>query len=328
MTLISKSLNIFLYVTQLVKANLIEIKPWDESIDRSVLVELYNQKTQYLTPKLGLKINEEMLNFKLGKVDLRQAFLRFENWQGEIIAFAGIVKSNKFKDSWEVEYGFFPKYLKSELPGKIILATLDLGRKLKIPTLIFKISGSLSAPFDEKLKTLGFKPFQINYKMILDDFNIFKIPEVPKGVIIQKQKKIHDYRSFSNVLNQAFQNSFKFKTKTEEEYEEIYESLRKLYDLDHCLAYEDNKLVGTCNIFINPKQKYIGILGDLATLPSHQNRRIGNALFGFGVDLLRKKGCTEINLTVEAENEKALNLYKRYGFYTLEELTEKVYQII
>ncbi|MFW9825644.1 MAG: hypothetical protein ACFFE4_22065, partial [Candidatus Thorarchaeota archaeon] len=208
------------------KANLIEIKPWDESIDRSLLVELYNQKTQYLTPKLGLKINEEMLNFKLGKVDLRQTFLRFENGQGEIVAFAGIVKSSNFKDSWEVEYGFLPKYLKSELPGKLILAILELGRKLKIPTLIFKISGSLSAPFDEKLKILSFKPFQIFYKMLLDDFNLFIIPEVPKGVIIQKQKKIHDYRSFANVLNQAFQKSFKFKTKTEEEYKEIYELLR------------------------------------------------------------------------------------------------------
>ncbi|MHA1931198.1 MAG: GNAT family N-acetyltransferase [Promethearchaeota archaeon] len=310
------------------KANLIQIKPWDETISRSVLIEIYNKMIRYLNPKYGVELNKDLLNSRIGKVSLLTNFLRFENGKGRIIAFTGIVKHITLKDVWIVYYGLLPRYFKSDLLKKIVDASLDLGKELDVPELFFNTTSSLSTPIDVRLKTLGFKPIISSWKMQLDDLTLFKIPKIPQGIKIQKHNEISDFNSYANVINQAFQNSPKFNPKTGEKYEQIYNLSRKYYDIEHCFAYENNLLIGTCNLFINPKKRSIGLLGDLGVLPSYQHRGIGNALFGFGVDSLRKKGCTEINLDVEAENENALSLYKKYSFYILEDLTKKTYQII
>ncbi|MCK4478933.1 MAG: GNAT family N-acetyltransferase [Candidatus Lokiarchaeota archaeon] len=51
-------------------------------------------------------------------------------------------------------------------------------------------------------------------------------------------------------------------------------------------------------------------------------------MLAFGIETLRKKGCTIINLSVDTKNEKALGLYKKFGFYTRDNFTQKTYQII
>jgi len=311
------------------KENLIQIKPWDETISRSIIIDLYNQMMHYLNPKGTLEINENMLNFWLGEhTILSRDFLRFEDNNNSIIAWAGIVKDPMLKDAWTVGYGVLPEYFKTELPGKLIDASLNLGKKLKTPDLLFNTTGTLSTPFDEKIKSLGFKPIHYIWSMRLDDFNLFKLPNNPHGITIRKQLKINDYNSYANVINLAFQESFKWEPKTEKEYEQLIDSMQKTNKIEHCFAFENNNLVGTCVIFTNPKQKDVGGLANFGILPDYQHRGIGSALFAFGVESLREKGCKEINLGVETKNEKALNLYKKFGFYTLENLTQKTYQII
>jgi len=311
------------------KANFIKIKPWDETISRSVIIDLHNQMRHYLNPKDTLEINEDMLNFWLGEhTILSRDFLRFENNKNSIVAWAGIVKDPMLKDVWTVGYGVLPEYFKTELPGKLIEAILNLGKKLKVPELLFNTTGTLSAPFDERLKSMGFKPIHYTWSMRLDDFNLFKLPNTPHGIIIRKQLKINDYNSYANVINLAFQESFKWEPKTETNFEQLMDSMQKTNNIEHCFAFENNKLVGACDIFTNQKQKDVGALANFGILPEYQHRGIGSTLFAFSVDSLREKGCKEINLGVETKNEKALNLYKTFGFYTLDNLTEKRYQII
>ena len=67
--------------------------------------------------------------------------------------------------------------------------------------------------------------------------------------------------------------------------------------------------------YLNPEKDQSGLIANFGVLPSHQHRKIGSTLLATGIETLRKKGCKTIKLGVETKNEKALSLYKKFGFY-------------
>ncbi len=221
-----------------------------------------------------------------------------------------------------------PEYIQSELPGELIDAILNLGKKLKAPELLFQTLGELSTPFEKKLESIGFSPVNYTWSMCLDDFDLFSHPGIPQDIAIRNLKEIDDYASFVTVLNEAFAGSFKFKPVKKMKWKKMQEALKRNHTIEYCVAYEKNKIVGLCAIFLNPKQDQIGLIADLSVLPRNQHRKIGSALLASGIELLRKKGCKTIKLSVDTKNEKALGLYKMFGFYAKNNLTEKTYQII
>jgi len=80
------------------EANLIKIKPFDDSIGLSLLVDLYNQMAKYLNPETTIELTEELAHVILGKETvLSRDFLIFENEQSKIIAFAGASKYQYLK---------------------------------------------------------------------------------------------------------------------------------------------------------------------------------------------------------------------------------------
>ncbi len=311
------------------EANLIKIKPYDESIGLSKLVDLYNKMFKYLNPETTIELTEELALIILGKETiLSRDFLVFENEQDIIIAFAGASKVRMYKDAWFTIYGVLPEYIESELPGKLIEAVLNHGKKRNAPELLFQTTGELSAPFEKKLESLGYKPIHYSWSMCLDDFNLFSNPVIPHDIKIHIQKDIKDYLSCVDVLNKAFQDSFKFELLTERKWKNVQSEFKKNHIIEYCIAYEKNKIVGLCSIYLNPKQKNIGLIADFGVLPSYQHRKIGSVVLASAIEKLIEKGCSTINLTVHAENEKALGLYKKFGFYLKNNLTEKIYQII
>ena len=48
--------------------------------------------------------------------------------------------------------------------------------------------------------------------------------------------------------------------------------------------------------------------------PTAGIRGLGTPLLGAGLHYLRDAGATDVDLYVEADNERALSLYRRYGF--------------
>jgi ribosomal protein S18 acetylase RimI-like enzyme len=311
------------------EGNFFKIKPYDESLGLSIIVDFYNQMTKYLNPETTLQINEELARVILGKETvLSRDYLIFENKQGEIIAFAGVSNVPVYKDTWLCIYGVLPEYIGSELPGELIDAILNLGKELNAPEVLFQTFGELSAPFEKKLESIGFSPVNYTWSMCLDDFDLFSHPGIPQDIAIRNLKEIDDYASFVTVINEAFAGSFKFKPLKKMKWKKMQEALKKNHIVEYCVAYEKDKIVGLCDIYLNPKQDQIGLIGDLSVLPSNQHRKIGSTLLASGIELLRKKGCKTIKLSVDTENEKALGLYKKFGFYAQNNLTQKTYQII
>jgi ribosomal protein S18 acetylase RimI-like enzyme len=93
------------------------------------------------------------------------------------------------------------------------------------------------------------------------------------------------------------------------------------------LAFDGKKLIGICSVVINPELKTVGKIDNLAVLRKYHHRGIGRALLGFGIQSLIEKGCKTIELGVDADNEKALSLYKKFGFHEVESRTNFVYAI-
>ncbi|MFW9970738.1 MAG: GNAT family N-acetyltransferase [Candidatus Odinarchaeota archaeon] len=306
-----------------------KIKPYDETLGLSVLVDLYNQSMKYFNPETTLEITEELVQVVLGKdTVLSRDYLIFEDMQGKIIACIGISKVPMYKGALLTVYGILPEYMESELPGELIDAILDLGKRLKVPELLFQTIGKLAAPFDKKLESLGFSPVNYAWSMRLTNFNFFSHPGVPQGITIRNLKQIDDYASIVNVINEAFQDSFKFEPITKIRWKRLYEEVKKVNVVESCVAFENDRIIGFLDTYLRPTDDQSGTIADFGILPSHQHRKIGSALLATGIETLRKKGCKTIKLGVHTTNEKALGLYKKFGFYVKENLTEKIYQII
>ena len=310
------------------KANLFKVKPYNDSIGLSIIVDLYNKMAKYLNPETILRITEELALIYLGQETVfSRDYLVFENNQGKIIAFTGLSRSPMVKDAYVAVYAVQQEYFDSELPGELIDATMDLKKKLNVPKFLFQTIGDLSAPFDKKLESLGYSPVNYNWSMQLDNFNFFSHPGIPDGIMIKNLKEMDDFSGTVNILNKAFADSFMFKPITKVRWKKMTETTKKNHIIEHCVAYEGDKYVGICDIYLNPEQDQSGLIANFGVLPSHQHRKIGSALLATNIETLRKRGCKTIKLDVDTKNEKALGLYEKFGFYTIPNLTQKTYQI-
>ncbi|MFX1380538.1 MAG: GNAT family N-acetyltransferase [Promethearchaeota archaeon] len=310
------------------KANLFNVKQYNDSIGLSSIVDLYNQMVKYLNPETTLHITEELARTYLGQETVfSRDYLIFENNQGKVIAFTGLSHLPMVKDAYVAVYAVQPEYIDSELPGELIDATLDLKNKLNISKFLFQTMGDLSAPFDKKLENLGFSPVNYTWSMRLDNFDLCSHPRIPEDIRIKILKEMDDFAGIVNILNEAFADSFMYKPITKIRWKKMTETAKKNHIIEHCVAFEDDKYIGICDIYLNPEQDQSGLIANFGVLPSHQHRKIGSALLATSIETLRKKGCKTIKLGVDTKNEKALELYKKFGFYIKPNLTQRTYQI-
>ncbi len=308
-------------------ANIMRIKPLDETIERSSIIYVWKQMWSYLIPE-ETDLTEEKFDAIFSRDDqtvFPRDFLIAEDNQGNIIGFAGLGKSSK-RDFWRVTYVVLPEYVKSNLPGKLLDAIVNLAKKQAAPKLRFYSRANFT-PLNKKLEERGIKPVQYGWWMRLDDFSLLPRSVVPLGITLRKQKDIDDLSSYVAFYNKAHCDAFEFEPYTEENVKQFFNHLRKIYDIEHHFAFEKNKLVGICYISNNPEQKIIGTINSLGILPSHRRRGIGKALMTYGIQRLREKGCKMILLSVMANNEEALALYKKFGFYELEFRTQYIFEV-
>jgi mycothiol synthase len=306
------------------------IRKYDESTEFSTLVEIYNQMSRYLNPG-ALEYTEELASIYLSSTpNLSDKSLVFEDNQNEIIGFAIIFQVPQHKDTslWSAVYGIKPEYFKTELPGDLIEAILTLGIKLKVPELYIDTIGEFSAPFDDKLEILGFKPVHYYIFMSIDDLGLVSPPDNPSGIIIRSQEEIVDFKSVVSVINEGFKDSFMWAEVRPSRWKRQAQSFKKSHIVEYTMAYDKEKVVGFIQSYFDMKKPNIGLMNTLSVLPDYRQRGIGSTLFATGVEFLRNKGCKTIDLMVDAKNEKAARIYEKFGFYWQKNKTIKTYKLI
>jgi len=300
----------------------------NDSVEFSNLLNLYNKMAKYCNPT-AYEINEEFASVIFNtNPDLWNNTIIFENPQNKIIGFASIMKLPFYKDEWFVIYGIEPEYFESKLPETLIEEILKIGTARDFQELYFQTSGTVSEPFDQKLRTLGFDPIHYYFFMSKEDSNILKSPEMPEGFSITGTSNIEDYKSIVSVINEAFKDSFMWNELKVRKWRKMMETININREYEYGIVNNGEKCIAFCNSYIDLNEKDKGFINTLAVIPDYQGRGIGSALFISRVNFLIKKGCMKINLPVDAKNEGALQLYEKYGFHKIKDLTERTYRLL
>lgn len=94
-----------------------------------------------------------------------------------------------------------------------------------------------------------------------------------------------------------------------------YESIEKTLTSDSLHYYVMKEDCGVIGFFefscVSPEAE----LYDIAIAKNFQGRGLGKILFEYFVNLCREMDCRTIFLEVNKINQKAINLYKSFGFY-------------
>jgi GNAT superfamily N-acetyltransferase len=96
--------------------------------------------------------------------------------------------------------------------------------------------------------------------------------------------------------------------------ERVFDAQKKSKDIRVLVAYEDDKIVGYCNVCdsnLDHEAAYVGLLG---VNPHYQGQGFGKALLIEAAESAAEAGKRRLDLHTWAGNLKALPLYKRTGY--------------
>ena len=91
----------------------------------------------------------------------------------------------------------------------------------------------------------------------------------------------------------------------------FFNELTKNQFAHYLVAEVDQKVVGYCGVWIIVDEAHIT---NIALLPAFRGLKLGEALLGRIIELARELGALRITLEVRVSNERAQNLYRKFGF--------------
>jgi len=88
-----------------------------------------------------------------------------------------------------------------------------------------------------------------------------------------------------------------------------------LLGLPHFVALDDGVVVGSIDIttVAGDARSHVGVVG-IAILPGYRERGLGTQLLQRAIEAAWDSGFTRLELSVRADNQRAIALYQRFGF--------------
>ncbi len=93
--------------------------------------------------------------------------------------------------------------------------------------------------------------------------------------------------------------------------EAFFNELTKNQFAQYLVVEVDQKVVGYCGVWIIVDEAHIT---NIALLPEYRGMKLGEALMAKVIELAREMGAMRITLEVRVSNERAQNLYRKFGF--------------
>jgi len=171
------------------------------------------------------------------------------------------------------------------------------------------------------LESMGFKLIRVFSMMRRDLERIpYNIGEHKKLKMREMKTNMDDIKLLNWLGNETFKEHFNFRPQTVEETKFWIENKPWCDVLGVFFSYLGDKPVGYVEAGIDSKFiKHKGIkrgwIVSIGVLKPHRIRGIGTALMQQGMEFLKSKGMTDVELGVDDSNPtKAMELYKKVGF--------------
>jgi mycothiol synthase len=162
----------------------------------------------------------------------------------------------------------------------------------------------------------GFRAVHNFYEMGLELTNI-SLPSLESS-LTSRSLKNGEENKLTEIQNRCFTGTWGFNPNT------IDEIVHRVH-LSGCspedviLFYHGNELIGYCWILIKSEENLAlgtskGLIHMMGVDPDSRGKGYGRALLLAGLGLLKERGITHAELSVDSENEAACALYKSAGF--------------
>lgn len=120
--------------------------------------------------------------------------------------------------------------------------------------------------------------------------------------------KLEDIISHLNICDTSFHTPLSTRTN-------ITTYAEKLLNKSHCFeAWDQNKLIGLVAVYHDIENNKIAYISNVSIIPHYHQRGIAENLLKICIETLEKSGCHSIELKVEVNNFKAINLYMKLRF--------------
>ncbi|MFX0124003.1 MAG: GNAT family N-acetyltransferase [Candidatus Hodarchaeota archaeon] len=303
------------------------IQPFSDNIDRNILINIRNRMRKYFNPE-GIQDSETFESYikPWDKTEPKKDFLVAKDDNGEIVGWAGLFKSSKFWSGIAILVS--PEFITSNLPIELFTAMEGLAKAQNLVNLRLYVYGTFSV-LREALDARGIKIKSGDFTLILSRPNKIPTVVIPDKISLRSSVKAERRPEYAETVNRAFREYASWQDTTEIELVELEKNLIEsgYTSAIHFYALDQEKLVGIIHAAIqksNQKRKK-GLIVRLGVIPEYRRKQIGNTLLGSAILWLWRNNCSEIELSVIGENEKALTLYRNWGFKEVKEKTIYIY---
>jgi [ribosomal protein S18]-alanine N-acetyltransferase len=93
--------------------------------------------------------------------------------------------------------------------------------------------------------------------------------------------------------------------------EAFFNELTKNQFAQYLVVEVDQKVVGYCGVWIIVDEAHIT---NIALLPEYRGMKLGEALMAKVLEIAREMGALRMTLEVRVSNNRAQNLYRKFGF--------------
>lgn len=93
--------------------------------------------------------------------------------------------------------------------------------------------------------------------------------------------------------------------------EAFFNELTKNQFAQYLIVEVDQRVVGYCGVWIIIDEAHIT---NIALLPEYRGMKLGEALMARVMEVAREMGAMRVTLEVRVSNERAQNLYRKFGF--------------
>lgn len=232
---------------------------------------------------------------------------------------AYIDKQRKEKKGFIQGLGVVPEFRKRGIGRKLAKKAIESLRGRGMETAQCGIRGDM--PVGKHLfESMGFKLIRVFSTMRRELDTIPYDTEKNEDVRVRAMKKgLQDIELLRRLDNEAFSEHFDFRPRTLEEWKHWSEEP----DFDWkgwFFALLEGEPVGQIGTWVDSKfVKFKGIkrgwIATIGVLKPHRRKGIGTSLILRGMDYLRSRGMTEVELGVDDLNQtEAIKLYEKVGF--------------